>query len=151
MTSVKTAAQSDSWPTDELHLQMLIGLLFNRIHADLGVNPDEGWHGLRKSHLRVMEGVPVHGTSVTELGERIGLTKQGTGQLVTQLVESGHLVVDTDPSDARVRLVRRTTMGERVMTDFREAVEGVEACFAQQVGDRRYRTFRRVLEELALG
>ena len=144
------ARESRRVPADELHLQMLIGLLFNRIHAGLGSTADEGWGGLRKSHLRVLQGVPGEGTSVTELAERVGLTKQGCGQLVTQLVDLGQLTEEDHPSDGRVRLVRRSPAGERTLRDFREAIDTLEGELARTVGVRRYREFRAVLEELAL-
>ena len=50
---------------------------------------------------------------VTELAERVRMTKQGCGQFVTQLVETGHLAVEADPDDRRVRRVRRTAKGRR--------------------------------------
>src|SRR5690349_16312090 len=146
MTSVK----ADEFPADERHVQMLIGLLFNRIHEALGTAEEEGWHGLRKSHVRVMQGVPPTGTNITDLAHRIGLTKQGCGQLVTQLVELGQLSEEADPDDRRVRLIRRTEKGQRAMAEFRTAVNTLEGDFAREVGTLRWRTFKGVLEDLVL-
>jgi len=50
-----------------------------------------------------------------ELGERVGMTKQGCGQFVTHLVETGHLATEPDPSDRRVRIVRRTPLGQKLL------------------------------------
>ena len=44
----------------------------------------------RPSHHRVIGRVPPEGITVTDLAERVGMTKQGIGQFVTQLTESGH-------------------------------------------------------------
>ncbi|MCW2798312.1 MarR family winged helix-turn-helix transcriptional regulator [Nocardioides sp.] len=135
-------------PADEQHVAMELGLLFDQIRQVLG---NEEWGGLRPSHLRVMGFVPPAGTSITELAVQVGMTKQGCGQFVSQLVDTGHLVVEPDPDDGRVRLVRRTPAGDSATRHLAARLAQVERGWAAQVGDRRYRTFRRVLDELAHG
>lgn len=142
MTFVKA-----DFPATQNHVPMLMGLLFQQVHA---IFASEDWHGLRQSHFRVISAVPEKGVSVTELGERVRMTKQGCGQFVTQLVESGHLASHSDPSDGRVRLVRRTQLGQQVLDAVRERNLRIERNWAQHVGHERYSVFRDVLEELAL-
>jgi DNA-binding MarR family transcriptional regulator len=110
------------FPADQTHVPMLMGLLYRHIHL---VFDAEDWGGLRQSHFR--------------------------GQFVTRLVESGHLAVDADPGDRRVRRVRRTAKGRRTLDAVRERNLLIEGEWAEQVGVERYRVFRDVLEELALG
>ncbi len=140
MTSVKGFA------AEELHVPLLMGLLFREVRD---VYATEDWGGLRQSHFRVISSVPPGGISVTELGERVGMSKQGCGQFVTGLVESGHLRVQQDPADRRIRLVRRTPKGTRLITRVTARNLELEQEWSARVGERRYRTFRRVLEELA--
>lgn len=142
MTFVKA-----EFPVEQIHAPMLMGLLFREVHA---VFASEDWAGLRQSHFRVMSAVPDQGVSITELGERVRMTKQGCGQFVTHLVETGHLATDPDPSDRRVRLVRRTPLGEHMLDTVRDRNLRIEQDWAEQVGQERYRIFREVLEELAL-
>src|SRR4051794_8526428 len=99
-------------PSDELQVPLLMGLLFREVRAALAT---EEWGGLRQSHFRVISSVPHQGVSVTELAEMLGMSKQGCGQFVTSLVATGHLKVEQDPSDRRVRLVRRTPKGTRTI------------------------------------
>ena len=141
MSSVK------SFPREELHAALLMGLLLRDVSEVFG---SENWDGLRQSHFRVISAVPAEGISVTDLGERVGMTKQGCGQFVAGLVESGHLFVERDPADGRVRLVRRTPRGERTTAAVTARMLELEDAWAAQVGERRYRTFRRVLDELVL-
>lgn len=143
MTFVKT-----DFPVDQIHAPMLMGLLFREVHA---VFATEDWDDLRQSHFRVLSAVPDQGVSVTELGERVRMTKQGCGQFVTQLVETGHLATDQDPTDRRVRLVRRTPLGQQALDAARDRYLRMEQVWAEQVGQERYQVFRHVLEELALG
>ena len=142
MSSVKAA-----YPEDERQVALLMGLLFREVSSIFAA---EDWGGLRQSHFRLISSVPPDGISVTDLAERVRMTKQGCGQFVTGLVDSGHLRVANDPSDRRVRLVRRTPKGNRTIAAVTKRMLAIEEDWAASVGERRYRTFRRVLEELAL-
>src|ERR1051325_2671724 len=135
-------------PDDELHAPLLMGLLFRHVHD---VFAGEDWGGVRQSHFRVMACVPPEGVSVTELADRVGMTKQGVGQFVTHLVGTGHLSEGADPGDRRVRLVRRTRKGRALVAAVRERNLRIERDWAEQVGEARYREFRTVLEQIALG
>lgn len=142
MTSVK------EFPRDELQAPLLMGLLFREVRL---VFSSEDWGGLRQSHFRVVSSVPKDGISITDLGERVGMTKQGCGQFVTGLVQAGHLEVGKDPADGRVRVVRRTPKGHRLITRLTTRMLEIEEHWSERVGEHRYRTFRSVLEDLALG
>ena len=142
MSSVKR-----DFPTEELQVPLLMGLLFREVSHTFAA---EDWNGLRQSHFRVISAVPAEGISVTDLAERVGMSKQGCGQFVTGLVDSGHLRVEQDSADRRVRVVRRTPKGQRTMVAVTRRILAIEDDWAARVGERRYRTFRKVLEELAL-
>src|ERR1700710_2053462 len=107
MSSVKRVV-----PAEEQQVPLLMGFLMNEVRDIFAA---EDWDGLRQSHFRVISSVPPEGISVTELGERVGMSKQGCGQFVTSLVGTGHLKVQQDPADGRVRLVRRTPKGSRTI------------------------------------
>jgi DNA-binding MarR family transcriptional regulator len=126
-------------------LPELMAGLFGRIRGELS----DGTMGeLRMSHLRVLTAVPPDGLSVTALAGRVGMTKQGCGQFVTQLVGTGHLTTAPDPEDARVRLVLRTSSGDRFMGRVYAALARIEEGFAAEVGERRFTTFKKVMGEL---
>lgn len=135
------------FPVDEIHAPMLMGMLFREVHA---IFENEDWDDLRQSHFRVISAVPEHGVSITELGERVRMTKQGCGQFVAHLVDTGHLATEQDPTDRRARVVRRTQLGEHVLEAVRDRNLRIEQDWAEQVGQERYQIFRTVLEELAL-
>lgn len=123
-----------------------LGRLFARMRAGVAELTVDG---LRFSHLRVLEAVPDEGASVTDLAERLGMTKQGCGQFVAQLVTNGLVRTEAPEADRRVRVVRLTHEGERLLARSRALMAATEEQFAAEVGPRRYATFRRVLEDLA--
>ena len=127
-------------------LPELMAGLFGRLRAEL----DDGTlEDLRMSHVRVMAGVPPEGINVTELAHLAGMSKQGCGQFVTQLVDTGHLRTGPHPDDGRVRLVFRTEAGDRFMNGVYGALGRIEDRFSEQVGERRFATFKKVMAELA--
>lgn len=137
-------------PRHEWHAALLMGQLFRRLGESFGPGAENAPE-LRQSQLRVVSSVPDEGISVTELADRVGMTKQGCGQFVAALAESGHVTVGADPDDRRVRVVRRTPEGTRAVHVARDRVRELEDAWAAQVGEERYRVFREVLEEVATG
>ena len=142
MTSVKGFVPRTEW-----HAALLMGLMLRQVHE---VFAAEDWKGLRQSHFRVISSVPPEGITLTELGDRVGMTKQGCGQFVTQLVQSGHLRVQHSPADRRTRIVHRTATGSRTIAAVTARNLRLEQDWAERVGPERYRVFREVLEELAM-
>ncbi|KRE53909.1 MarR family winged helix-turn-helix transcriptional regulator [Phycicoccus sp. Soil748] len=141
MTRVKGQDGADA------HVLELMGGVLGHFRA-LVAHEDWG-HPLRSSHLRVLGQVPDEGIAITDLSERLGMTKQGCGQLVTGMVELGLVGDGKDPRDGRVRLVTLTPQGRRTLERFEQRVAETERAWAGAVGPRRYATFRAVLRELA--
>lgn len=104
---------------------------------------------LRPSHHRVIGHVPPEGITVTELAERVGMTKQGIGQFVQQLTDSGHLRTTAHPQDKRLRVIRRTSKGDASVRRLAAVLAELEERWAERVGRARYRAFREVLDQLA--
>lgn len=133
-------------PTFSPHVAALMGELLAQIRA---VFATEDWNGLRQSHLRLLSTIPGRGVSITDLGEMLRMTKQGCGQFVAFLAESGYVEVAENPDDRRARIVRRTALGDQTVQAANDRIAGIEQQWAQTVGERRYATFRRVLIQLS--
>lgn len=131
----------------EHHVLDALGRLFEQ-SRQLILRDGEG--RLRPSQLRVIGGIPAEGgITVTELAKRVGMTKQGIGQFVAQLTKDGYLAGDTDPNDRRVRVVRRTPLGDVAVRELVVLLRELEGEWAGRVGEQRYREFRAVLDEIA--
>src|ERR1700704_4739715 len=132
---------------DERHVMQVLGVLLEEARQ-LVVR--DGQDGLRPSHFRVIGSVPPdRGITVTELAERVGMTKQGIGQFVTQLTSVGYLVTESDPDDRRMRIVHRTPLGNEATGRLAVTLQRLEQDWAKRVGKRRYKDFRALLEEIA--
>jgi DNA-binding MarR family transcriptional regulator len=147
MTVVKGRAAADvTAQGDEVHVAGQMGRLMRSIRT---VFAQEDWDGLRQSHFRMLYEIPPDGITITELGERLGMTKQASGQFVTHLTGTGHVRVRADPDDRRSRIVVRTALGDRTTAAVVDRILRIEQEWAQRVGPKRYAAFRQVLDELA--
>src|SRR5688572_32182328 len=66
---------------------------------------------LRRSHTSLLPHIDLEGTRITDLAERLGVTKQAASQLVDDLEAVGVLAREPDPDDARARRVVFTRLG----------------------------------------
>ena len=134
-------------PAIEPHLPMLMGMVFGPLRARLAREAPE----LRPSQLRVLEWLPTEGLTISELAESAEMTTQGCGQFVRQLAGLGMVEVAVADHDARARRVRITPAGRDALARAMAVLRACDEAWADRVGPERYRVFREVLEEVALG
>lgn len=134
-------------PAVRPHLPMLMGMVFGQLRERLAVEAPD----LRPSQLRVLEWLPEDGMTISELAECAEMTTQGCGQFVRQLEALGMVDVAVADHDARARVVRITEAGREALARSAAVLEACDDAWAAQVGPERWRVFREVLEELALG
>ena len=134
-------------PAVEPHLPMLMGMVFGRLRERLAEDAPD----LRPSQLRVLEWLPPEGLTITELAECAEMTTQGCGQFVRQLASLGMVEVAVADHDARARRVRITPAGRDALDRATAVLKAYDEVWAGRVGAERYRVFREVLEEVALG
>lgn len=140
----------DIWGSLPTHVLAGLRGLALRVDEDLPTHLDRSitGAGLRGSHGALLGSIPDAGARPSELADVLGITKQAVGQRLGELVEHGWVVTKPDPSDARAVLVTRTPEGTRLRRRTEAAIHAMEADWARQVGDDRYRTFQEVLAEL---
>jgi len=80
----------------------------------------ERGHDLHPSHTAVIPNLPASGLRLTELAERLRVSVQRAGQLVSELEAAGYVERVSDASDARAKLVRYSARGRRLMQDVAE-------------------------------
>ncbi|WP_422744855.1 MarR family winged helix-turn-helix transcriptional regulator [Micromonospora sp. WMMD754] len=97
-------------PGFALPLLLLAGFrtLVDDLHAELA---RQGHPDLRPAHGFVLQAVGPAGTTASDLGQRLGVSKQAAGKTVDRLVALGYLERGDDPADARRKLVRVTAKG----------------------------------------
>ncbi|MFG2651135.1 MarR family winged helix-turn-helix transcriptional regulator [Streptomyces sp. NPDC048436] len=94
----------------ELPLLLFAGFrtLIDRLHAELA---RQGHPEIRPAHGFAMQAVGARGATASEIGRRLGVSKQAAGKTVDRLIALGYAERTDDPADARRKLIRLTPHG----------------------------------------
>jgi DNA-binding MarR family transcriptional regulator len=98
---------------------------------------ERGFTGIRLVHIALIRNVDEHGTRITDIARRAGMTKQATGQLVAEFVELGYIRLADDPDDGRVKIARYTTKGKRLLRAIVESIKQTEDGVAGSIGPKQ--------------
>ncbi len=137
------------------HILALLGQVMDGFRRDLhATNQKAGGkqavlRGLRSSQLRLLSMTPADGMRVTDLAERVGMTKQALGEFANDLEERGLLETVRDPSDKRVRIVRPTRRGLQAINAGEAVITGLEREWRRRLGARKWDQLRTLLSEAA--
>ncbi|MFG2329612.1 MarR family winged helix-turn-helix transcriptional regulator [Streptomyces sp. NPDC048604] len=131
----------------ELPLLLFAGFrtLIDRLHARLA---QEGHPGLRPAYgfalQAVVAGGPA-GATASEVGRRLGVSKQAAGKTVDRLLALGYVERTDDPADARRKLVRLTPSGRDALTRSAAIFDELRAEWASTLGTERVRDLETAL------
>jgi DNA-binding MarR family transcriptional regulator len=106
---------------------------------------ERGFTGIRLVHIALIRNVDEHGTRITDIARRAGMTKQATGQLVAEFVELGYIRLANDADDGRVKIARYTAKGKRLLFAIVASIKQTEDAAAAAIGPKRLVLLKRVL------
>jgi DNA-binding MarR family transcriptional regulator len=118
-------------PGFELPLLLFAGFrsVIDELHAELA---KRGHPDMRPAHGFAMQAIGLGGATATDLGKRLGISKQAAGKTVERLEELGYVQRAGDDKDRRRKMVRLTPRGVSALTlsamifgDIRARWEGV--------------------------
>jgi DNA-binding MarR family transcriptional regulator len=94
----------------ELPLLLLGGFrsIIDELHAELG---RRGHREMRPVHGFAMQAIGVRGATATEVGRRLGISKQAAGKHIERLTAIGYATRAEDDADRRRKLVQLTPWG----------------------------------------
>lgn len=123
-------------PGHELALRLLLGfrLLVDELHAELA---RQGHPDVRPLHGFVLQAIGPDGTTATELGRRLGVSKQAAGKTVDALEQLGYVERIPDPEDARRSTVRLTARATDCLSRSAVILGRLRDAWAEQIGPRR--------------
>lgn len=108
-----------------------------------------GYEDLRPAHLVVFQHIDPAGSRVTDLAAKAQMTKPSMAYLVEELERRGYVERHGDPNDGRAKLIRLTERGWSQIRDALDIIAAMENRLASQLGDRRWRSLRTLLHDLA--
>jgi DNA-binding MarR family transcriptional regulator len=119
--------------------------LIDRLHAELA---RQGHPDVRPAYGFAMQAIGRDGATASELGRRLGVSKQAAGKTVDRLVELGYAERTADAGDARRKLVRLTPRGYDALARSAVVFEQLRAEWTDQLGAEQVRSLEAALRML---
>ncbi|MEQ0558953.1 MarR family winged helix-turn-helix transcriptional regulator [Amycolatopsis sp. NEAU-NG30] len=120
--------------------------LIDRLHAELA---HRGHPDLRPSHGFAMQAIGVRGATASEIGRRLGVSKQAAGKTVDRLEALGYAERADDPADARRKIVRLTAHGVDALAKSAEIFDDLRAEWVRTLGRDHVRAIEEGLRAVA--
>ena len=123
-------------PGYELPLLLFAGFrsLIDELHAELALR---GHAEARPVHGFAMQAIGPRGASASEIGRRLGVSKQAAGKTVDRLAALGYVERADDPDDARRKLIRLTPHGLDMLGQSAEIFDRLRARWVTVLGADR--------------
>ena len=124
---------------------MALSELVDGLHVRLAAR---GWDDVRRSYGYVLLALRDAPRTTTELGARLGMTKQAASKLLDGMEAAGYVRRHSDRRDARAKLVRSTAKGARLLADVEAIYVELESGWAAILGESELERIRRELEQV---
>lgn len=134
--AVDDGAVPASRPAFELPLLLAAAFrsIVDDLHAELA---EQGHPGVRPVHGFALQAIGPDGASTSELGRRLGVSKQAAAKTASALVAMGYVESTADEHDARSRTLRRTERGDDCLDRSAAIFERLRHGWADQLGAKR--------------
>jgi DNA-binding MarR family transcriptional regulator len=107
-----------------------------------------GYPNLRPADGYALLALGSEGATTSQLGSRLGITKQAAAKIGTRLERAGYLRRSDHPSDARAQLLHRTPRGAELLETAAEVQRQIEQDWARAIGTRKVGEMRAALESV---
>lgn len=118
----------------------------NRLYEKM---TDQGHDSLPMGGGALLPFIDLEGARSTELARRMGVTKQAVAKALKELEDAGLVVRTVDETDGRAFRVNFTAKGIEHLLAIHQAIDAVEADYAQLIGVRSLDTLRATLAKIA--
>ncbi len=122
--------------------------LIDDLHAELAV---QGHPGARPIHGFALQALGPDGATISELGRRLGVSKQAAAKTAASLEQLGYLARREDPADRRAQILVRTARGGDMLARSAEIFERIRGELAGRIGAPRLAALEDDLEAIVSG
>ena len=132
----------------ELPLLLFAGFrsIIDELHAELA---GQGHPEVRPAYGFAMQAIGIPGATASELGRRMGVSKQAAGKTVDRLEALGYAERIDDAADGRRKLVRLTPRGIDALARSAEIFDQIRARWATRLGPAQVRELEAALRTMA--
>ncbi|MEV7842870.1 MarR family winged helix-turn-helix transcriptional regulator [Streptomyces cyaneofuscatus] len=132
----------------ELPLLLFAGFrsIIDALHRDLA---EHGHPETRPAYGFALQAVGREGAGISEIGRRLGVSKQAAGKTVEKLEALGYVERGADPADGRRTVIRLTPHGVDLLARSAEGFDRLRAEWARALGEERLATLEADLRTMA--
>ncbi|WP_406389561.1 MarR family winged helix-turn-helix transcriptional regulator [Streptomyces sp. NBC_00887] len=132
----------------ELPILLFAGFrsIIDELHHGLAAH---GHPDVRPAYGFALQAVGRDGASASEIGRRLGVSKQAAGKTVEKLEGLGYVERVDDPEDGRRKLVRLTARGIDMLARSAEGFDRLRAEWVRALGAERVRALEADLRTMA--
>ncbi|MFE2019652.1 MarR family winged helix-turn-helix transcriptional regulator [Streptomyces sp. NPDC059499] len=132
----------------ELPMLLFAGFrsIIDELHRELAAH---GHPDVRPAYGFALQAVGLDGASASEIGRRLGVSKQAAGKTVEKLEGFGYVERVDDPEDGRRKLVRLTARGIDMLARSAEGFDRLRAEWVRTLGAERVRALEADLRTMA--
>jgi len=120
--------------------------LIDELHRALA---DAGHGEARPIHGFALQAIGPDGSTTSELGRQLGVSKQAAAKTAASLERAGYISREPDPEDRRAVRLLRTARGEEMLALSAEFFEAYHARLTDALGRRRLVELENDLEQMA--
>ncbi len=119
------------------YLPLLLAGAFRALVDSLHAELEKYGHGEAKPvHGFALQAIGPHGATISELGRRLGVSKQAAAKTANGLELIGYISRQVDPDDARATVLVRSARGEEMLGLSAKVFEQLRGTWASQPGPR---------------
>ena len=107
-----------------------------------------GYDDVTSAHVSLFRYPGLDGHRLTDIAQRMQITKQSVHELIGHLERLGYLVREPDPTNRRARLVRLTPKGKGLQEAIRLQAQDCERRIVEILGERRFVQLKQALAVL---
>jgi len=104
-----------------------------------------GWQPLSRTESSIMLFVDQGTTSPVDIARALAVSRQAVNQATKSMIERGLIVLETDPSDGRRKVLGFPPSGKAIGRDAVEIMRGMEREIEKRLGKKRLDTLRSAL------
>lgn len=133
-----------------LDFGILLVLAYQQFVSDLRASlTEQGYTDQGRSDGYVLRALDAAAITVSELAERLEITKQGAGQLVDDMERRGYVERRPDPTDGRARLLYLSEKGSAALAAARRFHQRYERRLVREHGAEAVNSLRTMLTAMA--
>jgi DNA-binding MarR family transcriptional regulator len=134
----------------ELPLLLFAGFrsIIDELHAELA---RRGHPDLRPAHGFALQAIGPSGATATEVGRRLGVSKQAAGKTIDRLEELGYVGKAGDDTDHRRKLIRVSPRGIEALTQSAMIFEDIRTRWEAELGTPKLAQLEASLRTMAPG